>query len=463
MKVAIIGGGISGLSSAFYVKRLAREKGQDIEVVLFEEATTVGGKIKTEYREGFVIERGPDSFIKRKPEALEIIKDLGLEEDVVSNQIGQSYILKEDRLHPIPEGSVMGVPTNIRSVLDSELLSMDGKVRVLNEFFIPPLPDFEDMSVGEFFKARFGEEVVDHIISPLLSGIYAGDIYKLSLQIALPQFIAIEKQYGGLIKGLSQMAPKKKTSQFATLRGGLKQLVDALEQAVNQDGASIYTGTCVEAVETEDQRYSLSLSNGEKVSADHVIFCVPHHVTEALLSDADYLHREQVAPDTSVANIAMAFNQEDVQMEQEGTGFVVSRQEPKTITASTWTHMKWAHVAPRDKALIRCYVGKPGDDQSIDQSDEELVHIALQDVKSVMTIKARPQFSVVTRWSQAMPQYAVGHRQWLATVRRRLELDYPNVHLVSASYDGVGIPDCIKQAKAVAEEIVIIKETELSR
>jgi len=463
MKVAIIGGGISGLSSAFYVKRLAREKGKDIEVALFEEATTLGGKIKTEHREGFVIERGPDSFVKRKPEALELIKYLGLEEDVVSNQTGQSYILKGDQLHPIPKGSVMGVPTNIRPLLDSELLSMDGKIRALNEPFIPPFPEFEDMSVGEFFKARFGEEVVDHIISPLLSGIYAGDIYKLSLQIALPQFIAIEKQYGGLIKGLSQTAPKKKTSQFATLRGGLRQLVDALEQVLKRDGVSVYTGTRVEAIEIGDQSYSLSLSNGGTALADHVIFCVPHRITEALLPYVDYLHREHAAPDTSVATIAMTFNQEDVQVEHEGTGFVVSRQEPKTITASTWTHMKWAHVAPKDKAIIRCYVGKAGDDHMVDQSDEELVHIVLQDVKSVMTIKEQPHFSVVTRWPQAMPQYAVGHRQWLATARQRLKLDYPNVHLAGASYDGVGIPDCIKQAKAVAEEIVTIKETEMSR
>ncbi|GGE44578.1 protoporphyrinogen oxidase [Pullulanibacillus camelliae] len=463
MKVAIIGGGISGLSSAFHVKRLAREKGQNVEVALFEEAATVGGKISTERRDGFVIERGPDSILKRKPEALELIKYLGLEADLVSNQTGQSYILKEDQLHPIPEGSVMGVPTRIRSLLDSELLSMDGKIRVLNEYFIPQLPDFEDMSVGEFFKARLGEEVVDHIISPLLSGIYAGDIYKLSLQIALPQFIAIEKQYGSLIKGLSQTASKKKTSQFATLTGGLQELVSTLEQALKKDGVAIYTGTCVEAVGKEEQGYSLELSTGETMTADHLIFCVPHRVTESLLPDADYLHREHAAPDTSVATIAMTFNQEDVQMEKEGTGFVVSRREPKAITASTWTHMKWAHAAPKGKAIIRCYVGKAGDDQIINQSDEALVQIALQDLKGVVAIKGQPDLTVVTRWPQAMPQYAVGHRQWLAAIRQRLALDYPNVYLAGASYDGVGIPDCIKQAKEAAEQIITTKETEISR
>ncbi|GGH87420.1 oxygen-dependent protoporphyrinogen oxidase [Pullulanibacillus pueri] len=454
MNVAIVGGGITGLSSAFHVYRLAQEKGQKVKITLLEATNRVGGKVQTEKREGFVIERGPDSFLKRKPEGLELVDLLGLSDQLIENQTGRSYILKDDALHPIPEGSVMGVPTRIRTLLQSDLLSMDGKVRVLNDFFIPKLPDFEDMSVGEFFKQRLGVEVVDHIISPLLSGIYAGDIYKLSLKIALPQFIEIEKKYGSLIKGLSQTTPKKKTSQFATLTGGLSDFIEALKKSLEHSGVDIQTGVSVAAIEKEANSYELLLSTGQRLAADQVILAVPHRVTEKLLTQASYLHREDAAPDTSVATIAMVFNQDDVRMDKEGTGFVVSRLEDKAITASTWTHMKWGHAAPKGKAIIRCYVGKAGDDDIINQSDETLTKIALDNLSGIVSIKADPDFAIVSRWPLAMPQYPVGHSKWLEDVRAKLAVDYPHVYLAGASYDGVGLPDCIKQAKQLAEQII---------
>ncbi|MBM7643834.1 oxygen-dependent protoporphyrinogen oxidase [Scopulibacillus daqui] len=445
-RVVVAGGGLTGLSAAYYLQK----QDKTLNITLVEANDTLGGKLQTVYQDGFVIERGPDSFLKRKKEALELIKDLGLEDDVVSNHTGKSYILKDGGLHPIPEGSVMGVPTSIRTLMETTLLSDDGKIRALNDLILPRMPAFDDISVGEFFKYRLGEEMVDHIISPLLSGIYAGDIYKLSLQATQPQFIKAEKELRSLIAGLK--APKKTNeSKFATLKSGLSRLIDKLAASLTQ--TALITGVKVVGFDKQDQHYSLRLSNGQNLWADAVIFAIPHEITAELLK-APYLENDEADPNTSVATIAMAFDQKDVQMDKEGTGFVVSRREPISITASTWTHMKWPHTAPEGKALIRCYLGKAGDDKIIHLSDEEMVRTALDNLKTVVNIKRQPHFSVVSRWEKAMPQYPVGHMRWLNDIRGRLQSDYPNVYLAGASYEGVGLPDCIKQGKEASTQVI---------
>ncbi|MFC7391698.1 protoporphyrinogen oxidase [Scopulibacillus cellulosilyticus] len=445
-RVVVAGGGLTGLSAAYYLQKQA----EALEITLVEASDKFGGKIQTVHQDGFVIERGPDSFLKRKKEALELVEELGLEHEVVSNHTGKSYILKDGELHPIPEGSVMGVPTSIKSLMETKLLSEEGKARALNDLILPKMPAFDDTSVGEFFKYHLGEEMVDHIISPLLSGIYAGNIYKLSLQATQPQFIKVEKESRSLIAGLR--APENTNEgKFATLKSGLSHLVDKLAESLNQ--CSLMTGTKITGIDKQEQHYSLQLSSGQQLLADAVIFTIPHDMTAGLLQ-APYLKNKQADPNTSVATVAMAFDEEDVKMDKNGTGFVVSRREPVSITASTWTHMKWPHTTPKGKALVRCYLGKAGDDDIIHRSDDELTQVALENLSTVVNIKKQPHFSVVSRWEQAMPQYPVGHKQWLKDVRGRLQEDYPNVYLAGASYEGVGLPDCIRQGKDAAKHII---------
>lgn len=451
--VAIIGGGITGLTAAYYLQKQARENHLSIEVTVVEATKRFGGKVDTVHHDGFTIERGPDSFLKRKKEALELVDELGLSDQVVSNHTGNSYILKGGDLHPIPANSVMGVPTQLKPMLDSGLLSEDGKARALNDLILPQLPPYEDMSVGDFFSSRLGEEMVDHIISPLLSGIYAGDIYKLSLAATQPQFIKIERAARSLILGLNGTQPKKKTSQFATLKNGLSSLIDRLIATLD---ANLLNEVKVEAVRRINHQYELQLSNQEKVRADAVIFAIPNDITAELLTDAPYLKRDNADPNTSVATVAMAFDKEDVTLEKEGTGFVVSRREPVAITASTWTHFKWPHTVPEGKALIRCYVGKAGDDAIINESDAQLVETSLRNLRGVVEIKNEPHFAVVTRWREAMPQYPVGHNKWLANIEEQLPQGYPGIFLAGASYDGVGLPDCIRQGKTAAGKVTAL-------
>ncbi|WKB35116.1 protoporphyrinogen oxidase [Terrilactibacillus sp. S3-3] len=331
-----------------------------------------------------MIEKGPDSFLKRKPAALELVNDLGLAGELVSNHTGKSYILRGGRLHIIPEGSVMGVPGQLKPFLDSALLSDDGKARVLDDLFMPALPPYEDMSVGDFFEKRLGHEMVESIIAPLLSGVYGGKIYRLSLAATLPQFKEIEKKSRSLILGVNGKAPRKKSSQFATLRTGLSALVDSLAAHL---GSRAKMGAGIVRIEKTPDRYQLDLSNGERVMADGVVLAIPHAGVEKLFPNADYLRRPHADPDTSVATVAMAFDAKDVKLSLEGTGFVVSRKEPVSITAATWTHLKWPHTAPEGKALLRAFVGKPGDEAIVDKSDDALIAASLRDLRNIDDIR----------------------------------------------------------------------------
>ncbi|MTT30501.1 protoporphyrinogen oxidase [Terrilactibacillus sp. BCM23-1] len=450
--MAIIGGGITGLSAAFRLQKMMDETKEEVDVTIIEASNRFGGKIETLQREGFTIERGPDSFLKRKREALDLVEELGLSDQLVSNNLGKAYILKNRELHPIPEYSFMGVPSLLKPLLDSSLLSEDGKARALNDLFIPPYPPFDDMSVGDFFAGRLGQEMVDDIINPLLSGIYAGDLYKLSLRATLPQFIELEKRTGSLILGAKQVLPKnkKKTSQFATLKNGLSSLVDRLVDAIR---FPMLKNACVTRIEKMNGRYKIVLKNGETLVADGIVFTLPHEKTQDILSDCPYLKQPNAEPCTSVGTVAMAFDAAQVTIQKEGTGFVASNKEPSAITAATYTHLKWPHTTPSGKALIRCYVGKKGDEAILDESDEIIIQNSLDNLKDVVDIDGNPEFSVVTRLRESMPQYVVGHTQWLKQIEETLGHDYPHVYLAGASYDGVGLPDCIRQGNKAAKRL----------
>lgn len=458
-KVVIVGGGITGLSAAYYLQKEIKEKKLPYEVKLVEASNRLGGKIKTVKKAGFTIERGPDSFLERKRPAGKLAEELGMTSQLVRNGTGQAYILVHNKLHKMPKGSFMGIPTQMRPFLFSGIFSMKGKLRAGFDFVIPKGKQTGDQSLGTFLRRRFGNELVENLLEPLLSGIYSGDIDKMSLMATFPNFHELEQEHRSLIKGLQTTMPErrrntgKKSGQFLAFENGFESIVDELEQRLNKENI-IALNRAVDHVEKKDHGYHLLLSNGEVYEADAVIMATPHTTLPKMFSQYDIFKAFHDIPVSSVANVALAFDEKAIKKDVDGTGFVVSRNSDFRITACTWTHKKWPHTTPDGKILLRCYVGKPNDQDIVDLSDEAITDIVLKDLKKTMKIKEKPEFTVVTRWKDVMPQYAVGHNERIDKVRDVVADKLPGVFLAGSSYEGIGIPDCIVQGEEAVEAVL---------
>ena len=459
-RVAIVGGGITGLAAAFYLQKEMKEKNLPIEITLIESSNRLGGKIQTFCRDGFTIERGPDSFLERKQSASKLIREVGLGDKLINNATGTSYILLKGKLHPIPEGAVMGIPTKLSPFITTGLFSPFGKARAAADLVLPSGKVEGDQSLGSFFRRRLGDEVVDNLIEPLLSGIYAGDIDRLSLRATFPQFQQVEKKYRSLILGLGKTMPKPKNNNgdrlpkkgmFQTVSTGLESLVDAIEAKL--DCVTILKAVKVMSV-TGVGPYTLHLSNGEISEFDSLIVTTPHHSIGQMFSGLDWKPSISEMTSTSVATVAMAFDEDDMKENINGTGFVVSRKSDYTITACTWTHKKWPHSTPKGKVLLRAYVGRVGDEAIVDQSDDEIKRVVLDDLNKIMCINVEPDFTLVSRWKNAMPQYNVGHKERIGEWKKLLSKEFPGVLLAGSSFEGLGIPDCIDQGVAAVGEVV---------
>lgn len=461
-RVVILGGGITGLTTAFYLQKEAREKQLSLEVILVEATHRLGGKMQTVVRDGFVIERGPDSFLARKQSASRLAKEVGMEDQLVSNTAGKSYVLAKERLHPMPGGSIMGIPTQIGPFITTGLFSLAGKMRAAADFVLPKSNPSQDQSLGHFFRRRLGDEVLENLIEPLLSGIYAGNIDDMSLMSTFPQFYEVEQKYGSLILGMKKGTPappkktpssnKSKKGMFLTPKGGLQSMVDAIEAKL--DPNSILKGHRVEYVRKTEEGYNIKLNSGEILQADCVVSTLSHQVLPAIFSEHEFFEVFEDIPSTSVANVALAFPKEAIEKDIDGTGFVVSRNSDYTITACTWVHKKWPHACPDDKVLLRCFVGRAGDETIVDLSDDEIVKIVLEDMNKTMNITMEPEFAVISRWKNAMPQYTVGHKERLSKVLEQVDQQLPGVFIAGASFEGLGIPDCIDQGEAAVEKVL---------
>ncbi|TMW73990.1 protoporphyrinogen oxidase [Alteribacter natronophilus] len=469
LKIAVIGGGITGLSAAFFLDRKIKEDGLDAEYVLFEAGDRLGGKISTDYTGGFVIENGPDSFLARKKSAAELGGQVGLNDSLVYNNATSAYIYSNGGLHPMPGGAIMGIPTQWSPFLATKILSPKAKARAAADLVLPRTKKGDgDRSLGEFFRSRLGNEVVDRLIEPLLSGIYAGDINDISLNATFPQFQKMEDKHRSLILGMKSSMAKapgesreksvKKRGMFQTYTGGLQSLVEKIAEEL-QDG-SVKTGAALQNVTKSDAGYTLTFRDGSSECFDRVIVTTPHHVTASFFENDPAFDFLAEMPATSVATVAVAFDKSAVKEDIEGSGFLVPKGNGFTITACTWTHKKWNHTAPEGKILLRAYVGRPGEEEIVDRSDDEIIDVVMDDLNRIMKLEGRPSFHRITRWYDSMPQYLVGHRERVTGLKEHLNSSWPGVYVAGASFEGIGLPDCIDQGTRAAEEALSVIDAE---
>ena len=580
MNVTIVGGGLTGLTAAYYLGHAKPEW----NITLYEQAPRFGGKIQTQRVDDFVVELGPDSYLGRKTEMTDLVHDLGLGDTLVSNETGQAFVYDQGSIHPIPGGSIMGIPTEMMPFVKATLISWSGKLRAGLDYFKKPyeLDENGDVSIGHFFQYHLGQEMMDKLIEPLLAGIYGGDIYKISLLSTFPHFIQVEQKYGNMVKGMmaakmghskagvskaakgavaegdvpragkgimtdrqfenheaktsqtaSQTAsmnnsssssghatntsPQQQSSQqqaskvqadmasrkgtaaqsgmFRQLTGGLESVVNAIVEAMPSN-VRLHTRTLVSNIRYVEGVYaidvvnsgndarggqsnsnsiktdSINADNRDEASnsttdsateilldkapaiADHVIIATPPATYTQWFKDDPGFDFLRSMEQSSCAIAIMAFDKSTFDGDLKGSGLLITRKTDTPLTACTILNQKWPQTTPDDKVVLRVFIGKPGNDVVEQYSDDELSELAVEEIQNIMRFSAKPEWVRINRLIHCMPQYNVGHRAGIKAVREHVAENYPNLHLIGTPFDGIGIPDGVKQAKELVQAIV---------
>lgn len=459
--IVVIGGGIAGLSAAYYASKLA-----DTQVTLLESSDCWGGKITTDrvpFDNGqFIIEGGPDTFVATKPWGVALCKELGLGKRLHGTNLHKknTYVLNRDRLLPLPDGLAMMIPTNIEAILRSRLVSWFSKARMGLDFVLPPKSLNGDESLGTFVSRRLGREAYENLIEPLMSGIYAGDGDQLSLASTFPYLRDLELKYGSLARGALKMRAQSNgksvqgsRSAFLTPTTGLAEIVERLIEQLEVNGVGLRLNTTASRITNDQFFYQIELQNGELLEADAVILATPAFISGNLLSSLDpsLASDLQSIPYASTATVSLAYRQSDIPRDLDGYGYVIPRREGRRALACTWTSTKFPHRAPEGYALIRVFVGRAG--QDIPWNENDLLALAKEELQLTLGITADPLLHRVFLWEKAMPQYNLGHPDILKRIDVALE-KHPGLALAGNGYRGIGIPDCIHSGELAMEKVL---------
>jgi oxygen-dependent protoporphyrinogen oxidase len=452
-RTIIIGGGISGLSTAYYLA-----KGGATSTII-ESRPRLGGVIQTESVDGCTIEAGPDSFLSVKPAAMELIRELGLAGDVIgsNDHLRVTFVRKNGRLVPLPDGLMMMVPTKIMPLVTTGLVSMGTKIRMGMELLRAPKVRTEDESVADFVREHYGQEAVDYLAEPLLSGIYGGDPRQLSVTAVLPRFVELAAQYGSLTRGVLAMRAKAPRGQqpaplFRTLKGGLGQMTGAVEKFI-RGKTSIVSGRA-ETIERTGSGYRVRIGGGW-LETDHVVVACEAHSAGPILSALDPRLSELLGgvPYSSSMTVALGYDATDFARLPEGFGFLVPKKERRRLVACTWVGTKFPNRVPESKVVARCFLGGMEDAGVLNESDETVIAAVIDELRDIAGVTARPRFTRIFRWPKSMAQYTVGHPARVGEVESRLTA-LSGLHVAGNAYQGIGIPDCIRMGKAAAEKIL---------
>lgn len=445
------------MSAMHYVQRQAKEQGVELQLTLIEKDAALGGKMVTKERDGFIMEVGADSIVTRHSSVQPLIEELGLEDRIVYNGTGVSYILTNNELHAIPEESIFGIPMNQQSLESSTLISKAGKQEVLKDILIAENRFTAESSVGEFLRFYLGNEIVDKQIAPVLSGVYSGDLNKLTIASTLPYLLDYKNEYGSIMKGFEAnkaFYQENAAKKFLSFKNGLVELFDRMEEILVD--ATILKNTAVEKVNKTADGYEVILDSGEVLPADYIVFATPHQAVASILKDEQLTPHFNELQTGSIITVYLAYDLSDDVLPADGTGFIVSTNNAVDCNACTWTSRKWKHTSKDNKLLIRMFYKKnnPRFEEFRQMTDEQLVEVARADVQKSLKITEEPKFVEISKWLEMMPIYNLQHKQAVQQLEKKMKSDYPQVILAGSSYYGVGIGLCIKNGKDIADDII---------
>jgi protoporphyrinogen/coproporphyrinogen III oxidase len=441
--VAIIGGGIAGLAAAYELQR----RGASVRVL--EATARVGGVIGSDRFDGWVVDGGPDSMLVQKPAAVALCRELGVADRLIHTLPPRTaYVLRAGQLHPLLEGSFLGFPLTASSLIRSPLFSAAGKARMALEPVLPRRAGDEDESIGSFVRRRFGKEAVDYLAEPLLAGIHAGDVERLSVRALFPRLVDAEHNSGSVLRAFRALrAQPSPNGVFVSLPGGTADLVEALAATLAPGTVSLHT-----RVSELHRVGTLRIeTTAGPIDARAVILAVPAYVAGALLRSFDTTLAAfcDAVPYASTATVALGFRRDQVAHPLSGTGFVVPRVERRGLLAATWISSKWPGRAPPGHVLLRGFLGGGRDPHRLDEDDSTLIDTARHELGALLAISGDPLFVRVYRFTKLSPQYEVGHLERVAQIEQRLSA-IPGVFLSGSGFRAIGIPDCIADARATA-------------
>jgi oxygen-dependent protoporphyrinogen oxidase len=458
IRIAIIGGGISGLAAALALEEPRRAGA--VEYTLYESSPNLGGVLRTERIHDCIVEAGPDSFISEKPWASDLCRTLGLGDQLIGSNDAdrKTYILVRDQLIPLPDGLMFMVPTKILPTGLSPLFSWGTKLRMGRELLHPPRAGEADESVASMVERHYGHEMVDRLADPLLSGVYGGEAANLSVRAVLPRFADMERTHGSL--GRAMLAARKKMPRgaskppaplFTSLKNGMQQLIEALVPRLNP--ASLVTNTAVHSIEPRTGGWSVSAD----LKSDHynaVIVATPALAAAKLLASSADLSAELAGIGYSSSITAVLGYGADVRQSlPPGFGFLVPRSEGKQLLAATFVHNKFPHRAPPDRALLRCFFAGSSAEKVWPLSDDAIIAVVRNELQQILGVRSVPLFARVYKWKSAMAQYGVGHLERLERIER-LRQQLPGLALAGNGYRGIGVPDCVRSGSEAVKQLL---------
>ncbi|MEU9538465.1 MULTISPECIES: protoporphyrinogen oxidase [Streptomyces] len=451
-QVVVIGGGIAGLAAAH------RLLGRGARVTVLEASDRVGGKLLPGEIAGARVDLGAESMLARRPEAVALAREVGLADRLQPPATATASLWTRGALRPMPKGHVMGVPGTATAL--SGVLSDEGLARIERDAELPRTEVGDDVAVGEYVAARLGREVVDRLVEPLLGGVYAGDAYRISMRLAVPQLFAAVRTHVSLTEAVREIQAKAAAAQqtgpvFMGIEGGVGQLPLAVARSVRARGGEILTGTTVTELRRAEDGGWRVVAGGRVLHADGVVVAVPAGAAAALLrAEAPAAATELAGVEyASMALVTLAYRRADIRL-PEGSGFLVPPVDGHTIKASTFASRKWGWIAEEnpDLLVLRTSVGRYGETEVLGRDDADLVDVSRHDLREATGLAAEPVATRVTRWDDGLPQYPVGHHTRVARVREHVA-KLPGLAVCGAAYDGVGIPACVASAYAAVDQL----------